>query len=158
MSPEMIAALGAVVGSAAAIASVVVAFWQLDNLRKTIQQTAQSQRIDALKVVLEIETQMNERKMHFDRVSREIREKDAAGAPAGEMAILGDFFETAKESYFNALDRLCFCMEKKYLDERDWRAEYRNLVRQTIAAYEGDFGAASPYRHIISINTLWQSE
>lgn len=134
-----------------------IAFMQIYNLKQQVKIQKENQRTDSLKVVLEIETQITAMKMEFDKTSRQIREKEDILSD-NQREVLSEFFDTAKENYFNALDRLCFCFEKNYVDEKDWRVEYRNVLKDTIDTYPDDFNEASPYRHIKNINRKWQEE
>ena len=93
--------------------------------------------------------------MEFDKISTRIRES-VGDVNEEQREIFSDYFNTAKENYFNSLDRLCFCFERNYVNEEDWCPEYRNLLKDTIAAYPDDFNEASPYRHIKNINKRWQ--
>ncbi len=106
--------------------------------------------------MLEIETQMNTRKLEFDKAAKSIREANVKGELDDRKEILTDYFNATKENYFNALDRLCYCIEKEYISDKDWRAEYRNLIHDVIVNYEEDFGEASPYSNTKKINIKWQ--
>jgi len=109
-------------------------------------------------MVLEIEGQMNERKVEWDKASSNIREAEENKASDNTMSILIDYYATTKENYFNSLDRLCFCISKGYLKEKDWKVEYRNLLKDTIDENDGDFTASTPYKHILDLNNKWQRE
>lgn len=148
--PLWITAAGALVG-------MFVAFIQLGKIRKTLDLAVKKQKLNALQVVLEIETQMNARKVEFDRAARQLREAEPKGdASAPNIEVLADWFNSMKENYFNALDRLAFCILNGYLNERDWRAEYRSLFQDTVRTYEQDFLEASPYRSVKKLNQKWQ--
>lgn len=145
--PNWIAALAATSG-------VIVAFVQLSSIKNQLEIAVKNQKSDSLKIVLEIETQMNSRKLEWDKASKQVREADASEQ---NVEIWDDFFQSVKESYFNSLDRLCYCIEKEYIADKDWRAEYRNLLHDTIVANPDDFNAASSYKNMIALNTKWQS-
>ncbi len=66
------------------------------------------------------------------------------------------FVNTTKESYFNAMDRLCFCIQKGYVDENEYRPEYRDMIKDTVKSFESDFRPGSPYNHIKQINDKWR--
>ncbi|MEE9658727.1 hypothetical protein [Enterobacter cloacae complex sp. CARB60] len=124
--------------------------------------TNKNHRIECLKVVLDIETEMNARKLEFDKTSKEIRllniTSDVNENNIDEkIEILENYFETTKENYLNSLDRLCYCIDKKYLVDKDWRSEYRNMLNETIDTFPADFGVNSSYRNIKKINEIWQS-
>lgn len=141
-----------------AFGGLLLAWRQLGKIQDQIKIAVNNQKVDSLKVVLEIETQMNQRKLEFDKASREVREVHLEKYSDDKMDILNDYFHTTKENYFNALDRLCYCIDKKYIDDKDWKTEYRNMLRDTIKIYEDDFNEASPYNNIKKINRKWQAE
>ena len=155
---EIGSTLGTLVAAGAAIYGLRIAKNQLNQIKEELRLSFENKRTDALRIVLEIETQMNSRKLEFDKASREVRESDLNGVSNDKMDILRDYFETVKENYFNSLDRLCFCIQKEYLSDKDWKTEYRNLIHDTIVNYEEDFNEASPYRNIKAINKKWQDE
>ncbi|WP_157278567.1 hypothetical protein [Aliarcobacter butzleri] len=136
-----------------------IAITQLYNLNKQVKISVENQRRDSLKIVLEIESQMASRKVEFDKIAREIKEYNLTqDILKDRVDILSEFFDTAKENYFNSIDRLCYCINKNYLDDRDWKVEYRNVLRDLVTNYENDFNAATPYRNIKKINEKWQDE
>jgi hypothetical protein len=146
-----------VITTLAACFGVWIAKNNLGTISKNLNLSVENQKLDHLKVVLEIETQMNSRKLEFDKASKSVREADADDVAENKLEIISDYFESAKESYFNSLDRLCFCIDKKYIQDKDWRVEYRNAIQNVITEFPDDFNEASPYKNIKKINRLWQS-
>ena len=142
--------------------STVVAICALKIAKGQLNKIIENQKVEALKIVLEIEAEMNHRKTEFDEASRKILEvyksQDSNREKKRKIDILGTHFNTTKENYFNIVDRFCYCVEKKYLDDLSWRAEYRNYIKQIVDAYPEDFNSASSYRHIKNINDEWQSQ
>lgn len=155
MGAEVYSAIGDMLSGVAGCVAVGIAIWQLGGIKKSFELASKDQKLNSLQIVLEIESQMNNRKVEFDKTAKEIREnKDNPD----KLEILKDYFNSAKENYFNSLDRLCFCILKKYLLDREWKADYRNLLLKTIETYESDFGEASPYKNLKELNRQWQSE
>ena len=133
-----------------------IALFQLHKIQKQLEIAIENQRVDSLQVVLEIETQMNSRKLEFDKASKQIRLADLENMEDAKFGVLEDYFNSIKESYFNSIDRLCYCIEKEYIKDKDWRTEYRNMLKDTISAYPGDFDEASPYNNLKRLNRKWQ--
>lgn len=144
-------AVAALVAALAASIGLGIAWWQLRGIKDGL-------KVSSLMAVLEIETQMNERKVHFDECSANVRLGKTEGASKDSMIIRADLFNTAKENYFNALDRLCYCILHGYLQDKDWRAEYRNTIHNVIHNFPDDFNEASPFRNIKELNRKWQAE
>lgn len=151
MTPEKILAVAAVASVVVAGAGVCVAWIQLGGIRSGL-------KMSSLMAVLEIETQMNERKARFNECSFSIKEAKADGRSADAIKLLAERFDVAKESYFNSLDRLCFCIIKGHLADKDWRAEYRDVISNCVKAHPDDFNEASPFRNIKDLNNRWQRE
>lgn len=135
-----------------AAVGIWLAFSQLRGLKKQVELAVSNQAKDSLKIVLEIETQLNARKLEFDKANKDLLE--ATGDR--EREIILSFIDTTRESYFNAMDRLCFCIQKGYVDENEYRPEYRDMIRDTVREFEVYFGAGSPYNHIKQINDRWK--
>lgn len=131
----------------AAVSSAITAFIALRTSKKS----------SSVMMVLEIENQMNERKSMWDKAATELRQAEAENKSEDLQIILCEYVETTKENYFNSLDRLCFCISKNYLKEKDWKVEYRNLLNSTIQAYSSDFNSSTtPYRNVLDLNNKWQ--
>ena len=151
MTAEEITAWSSVITVFVTAAGIGVAWVQLSGIKKGLNMSS-------LMAVLEIETQMNERKVHFDLCSSAVCTAKLKDESEDALRIHADLFDCAKESYFNALDRLCFCVLRNYVSDKDWRAEYRNLIKRVIDTYTGDFSEASPFHNIKKLNSRWQSE
>lgn len=132
-------------------AGVAVAWIQLSGIKKSMDMSG-------LMAVLEIETQMNERKVYFDESCTKLRIAKHENQSEDALQILCDAVACAKENYFNAMDRLSFCVLKGYLSDKDWRAEFRPSLQKAIATYPNDFNEASLFRNIKKLNGKWQDE
>lgn len=150
MTAEWLSAWGTVFGAIAASAAVVVAAVQLPGIRKGLA-------LNSIMMVLEIETQMNERKMYYDECSTKVRLGAQRNEPTEVLEIRGELLKAAKENYFNSLDRLCYCILRDYLEDKDWRAEYRTALNNAIITFPNDFLEGSPFRNMKKLNALWQS-
>jgi DNA integrity scanning protein DisA with diadenylate cyclase activity len=148
--------IASLVTSIAAIIGLLIARKQLNSISEQLKVGVQNQRNDSLKIVLEIETQMNSRKLEFDKASKIVRESTLLKKSDEEMDIISDYFNAVKESYFNSMDRLCYCIDKEYINDKDWTSEYRNMLYRTIEEFPDDFNEASPYRNMKKINKKWQ--
>jgi|ERR1035438_5117190 hypothetical protein len=151
MKPDEITAWATVAAAVAAFLGVIVAWVQLHGIKKGLGMSS-------LMAVLEIETQMNERKVRLDDCSAHVKQGRVDNLPKESMVILAGSFECALENYLNAMDRLCYCVLHGFLEDKDWRAEYRNYINNAVKEFPNKFDAASPYRNIKSLNDKWQAE
>lgn len=159
---NIISCIISAVSATAACVSTIVACKSLKKTGEIIVESSEarkkSEEISTVMMVLEIESQMNERKSAWDLSSKNIREAEEESVSKEKILIFADYHETTQENYFNALDRLCFCISKGYLEEKNWKVEYRNLLSDTIRDCEAKFGESTPYRHIVDLNRKWQRE
>jgi hypothetical protein len=123
-----------------------VAVFQLRNIVRT----------NEIKMVLDIESELHSRKTKIDETSSKIR---VAGDQNNHslVEIYDDDLEAFKESYFNALDRFCYCILKDYLKDRDWKKEYGDLIRTTVRENEGHFGTGTYYKNLKKIYEKWNN-
>lgn len=146
-------ALGAIATAVAAVAAVVgvwVAWSQLGNLNSTL-------RMNALAIVLQLESEMNSRKAKGDELAAEIRKVTIEPHPNQRLVeILGDHLKGCLESWLNAVDRLAFCILREYVPEKDWKTEYRNYIADMIRVHKEYFGPDTIYTNIIDLHHKWQ--
>jgi len=113
-------------------------------------------KINSLMAILEIESQINERKQRSEEVSFKIQNNN--GSNSNNKEILINELDCALENYINAVDRLAFCIIKEYVKDRDWRTEYRDYISDLIKANPDFFKPGSKYLNIIDLNNKWQRE
>lgn len=135
-----------------------VAWWQLGKINKQIKLGVENQRQEILRIVLEIENQINSRKLELDRATKSIMESEEVGNEILDSQIY--HLKSAQESFLNSVDRLCFCILKGYIPDKDWKSEYKYLAYNTIKDknFSVYFGADSAYRNIIKLNEKRQNE
>ena len=151
MTADWISAWATVATVIVAIGGVWVGWIQLSGIKEGL-------KMNALMAVLEIETQMNERKVHLNQCNADAELAIVKNESKDAIRVHDKQIKSARENYFNALDRLCFCILKDYLSDKDWRADYRNVLMQAITNFPEDFGEASPFRNIKKLNAKWQNE
>jgi molecular chaperone GrpE (heat shock protein) len=103
--------------------------------------------------VLSLEAEMNSRKEKIDNINHEIEMLNADKKLTAEMQNIHEkSLEAAIENFLNSVERLCFCIKKGYLNEKEWKAEYRDLITGVVKTFEDKFGKSSKYTNIIDIN------
>jgi hypothetical protein len=153
VTAECLTAIAAWAAAAIAAIGVCVAWRQLSNLNSTL-------RVTSLTAILQLETDINARKERAIEVAEELREFHSHGQPAvgyqRDLSHLTDKLTVRLENWFNAVDRLAFCILKDYVPEKDWRAEYRQEIADIISSHPELFGPDSRYHNIKDIHARWQ--
>lgn len=146
---ESLGAIGGFLAGLGAIAAVVVAYWQLKELNKTLKMTG-------LAAVLSLEAEMNNRRVALDECYLRISQVNPT--PETTAKVHDDLLQSAIQNHLNAADRLAFCINKGYFPEREWRAEYRDYFANLVKQHEDKFGASTPYRNLKDLHNKWQRE
>ncbi len=134
---------------------------QLRGLNHTLKLTA-------LSGLLQLEADMCARKAKLDDISaealldrtiREMTPKTTYQESKIQEARAENFKvrqRTAKENWFNAVDRLCFVILKSYWQGIDWRVEYEDYLKQIVESHRDWFEPHS-YPNIVALHNQWQA-
>lgn len=156
VTAEEITAWGTVVVAIGTLILALVAWRQLGGLNESAKTNNELLRINGLLAVLQLESEMNDRKETFDAAALAVREAHAHNRPIDDL--LQTRLTTARENYFNAVDRMAYIILHKYLEERDWKAEYRTYLSNIVNESIDCFQANTPYRNILDLNNKWSRE
>lgn len=141
----------------ASLISVLVAAGALIVAWKQLSKLSNDLRMNSLMAVLEIESEMNSRKEKVDNLISKIKTLELEGKLTNDLKdILKDDLNCALENWFNSVDRLAYCILKEYLEDRNWRSEYRPYIAEIVENNESFFGPGSKYTNIIDINERWK--
>lgn len=111
-------------------------------------------RNNSLKTILDLEAELHQHKSKIDEVSSKMRIAEVSNQ-SNLLEIHSDDLEAAIENYFNILDRLCYCILKDYLLDRDWKSEYNDLLKDTVRSNESKFGPGTYFKNIIGLYKKW---
>jgi uncharacterized protein HemX len=152
MSIEHIQALSSIVANIVVICGLGFALYQVYQIKVQLKTST-------LTNVLSIEAELNSRKEKLDAVSHEIEILHMEGKLSDKAKEIYERKQNATiENWLNSVDRLCFCIKRDYLKEKDWKAEYRDYIIDIVKNFEKYFGAASRYKNIMDINEKWLRE
>lgn len=94
-----------------------------------VYQIKTQMRGSTLTNVLTLESDMNSRKEKLDDINHDIEIAHKEGRLDDNLKeLLTRYQNAAIENWLNSVDRLCFCILKNYLKEKDWKAEYRDYI------------------------------
>lgn len=153
--------VGAIVAGLAAIGAVLIAWFQLSNLNKSLNASN-------LMTIFEIEFELNRRKERLSEIRKEneqlLLKYKASGQPptADERQIiksLDGHRKEAYENYLNVFDRLCYFVLQKKLNEDDFRLEYRDMLFKTIQDdTEKTFDTGTKFRNMVKLYNHWKDK
>lgn len=62
----------------------------------------------------------------------------------------------AKESYFNSIDRFASLVLNGQFPQSELKQDYQELIKDTIRAFQADFGVGTRYRKIVKLHDKWE--
>lgn len=148
MNADVISAIANSVLALSSVVGVVFGLIQLSNIRSEL-------RNGSLDSILEIESQMNDRKSKVDEITNDVIVNGANWSQPVKDAY-SQWLNQAKENWYNAVDRFAFCVLRNYVEESEWKAEYRNYIHDIISRDSQRFQAGSAYRNMIDLDARWQ--
>ncbi|HFQ5129981.1 hypothetical protein [Photobacterium sanguinicancri] len=136
-----------------ALVMLGIALSQLGQLTAQVTQAVKSNSISQLSALLALEQQIADRRLVLSEAAIAVSEAENAGEE--EFTALKLRLNEAKQMYLNALDRLCFCVNKELLDAEDMRLEYRDIIKAAVKDFPDDFTMATTYRNIKKVYESW---
>ncbi|EKF9220286.1 hypothetical protein RUK17_003283 [Vibrio cholerae] len=130
-----------------------IALYQLKQLTAQVTQAVKSNSISQLSALLALEQQIADRRLVLSEAG--IAVSEAKNVKDAEFTALELRLNEAKQMYLNALDRLCFCVNKELLDAEDMRLEYRDIIKAAVKDFPEDFTMATTYRNIKKVYESW---
>ncbi|OYQ37851.1 hypothetical protein CHU92_07355 [Flavobacterium cyanobacteriorum] len=161
---DWISAYSSLFSTIISLCILFIAWFQIKQVRVQLKNLEESQRNSTLMTVLELESELNKRKEYFDQCSFEVRQYNIDINLRGEnpnsdsLELLQDKIKVSRENYLNALDRLSYCILHKYLLDRDWKTEYRDVIFEVVDNFSECFGVSSRFRSIKKIYEKWKNE
>jgi hypothetical protein len=152
------------VGTVVAIGLLIVAVYQLRRAAQAVERATEANQLSTLNTVLSLDATISERRIRLSEASVAISElarkaKDDPTPPKeGEFKVAQLRFEEARESYLNAMDRLCACILRGFLPEDDCRRDYRGGINDTVQGHKDLLGPGTRYRNILKVHEKWADE
>lgn len=131
-----------------------IAIFHLHRLADQVKEAVKSNSLNRLNALLSIEQQIADRRQDLSEAGIAVAElTNSTDEIKIDSASLR--FNEAKQMYLNGLDRLCYCVEKKLLDDDEIRLEYRDIINIAIEDFKDDFQTGTPYRNIKKVYEKW---
>lgn len=128
---------------------------------KTLQMNVAALTMNRLATVLQLETDLNDRKFRMAELSGRLQSERAKAKPNPKLiTAIENTLNASKEHYLNAVDRLAYCIMKDYFPERDWKVEYRDYISAILSspAFAQYFLANTEFRNLYDLNAKWKRE
>jgi len=152
MTPEWVTAISACFAVLVAFIGILIANKQLGGIRQAI-------RTDSLMAILSIESELSAKKEKCDELAIKLsRTVSLDQSPESEIKLLKTRLDLALENWINTLERLCFCILKNYVPEKDWRLEYREYIAEAIRSQSEFFAAGTRYNNLLQLHEKWSRE
>lgn len=161
---DWISSISSAITTVLTIGILIVAYYQIKQVKIQLKSLADNQKNSTIMTVLELESELNKRKENFDKANFELREysididNSTRILNSDALELINDKIKVAKENYLNSLDRLAYCIIHKYLSDRDWKTEYRDIFFDAVDTYTECFGISSRFRNTKRLYEKWKSE
>jgi hypothetical protein len=156
MTLQDFAHIGTILAGLAGLIALVIAFFQLGGLRKSLGHSN-------LMAIFNIEFELNRRKEKVAEIQKDILEKingkkdsELSDAEKEWIKTFEDYRNVAYENYLNAFDRLSYFIIKGSFQEEDFRLEFRDMLFETIENDPSKFGTTTPYRNMMFLYNRWK--
>jgi len=123
---------------------------QIKSSLGTKEDVFKARRVEQLKIAFEIEKHISETSLmaldFFNKIAdnKEVKENDL------------EYYYALIERYLQAIDTLCFAINKGYLDNvGDWKHKYNDTISENIKAYTMHYGVGTPYKNTVNIYKKW---
>lgn len=146
-------------GAAALLLTLITVSFGLYQLRQLVIQVkaaVDANRLSQLDALLQIERNLADSRNVLKKAGLKLvsyKENDTVSKNDFEVAVMD--FNEAKQTHFNALDRLCATILSGLLDETQLRPEYRDYISDLVKEYPEDFGTTTPYRSVMKLYNTW---
>ena len=155
---DFLTAVGTCVTAAATCVMAYVAWKQLPTLNKSLNDSN-------LMAIFEVEFELNRRKERLEDIRKEntdfINGRKKDDFTEAERKILEKMnlrYNEALENYLNVFDRLCYFILKNKLNEEDFRTEYRDMLKNSVAEFQEKFKNNTKYRNMTKLNGIWSDK
>jgi hypothetical protein len=134
-----------VIAACALVAAVLGGIFAYRTLQVIIAQL-DSARWNSL---LSFEQDMASRRTKFHEIAAQMQ----TDAPT---ELLKAMHLEAKESYFNALDRLASSILNGQFPDREMKQDYHEALTEVVRAFAEDFSTGTRYRKVVKLYHRWQ--
>ena len=124
---------------------------------KQLKQLNTSLRLSSLAVYLQIENEMNSRKMKMLECAEKLNLASELKTKEKRVAHLRNQLEAYLCLYLNGVDRLAFCIRHEYIPETEAYDDYRPYFIEVVTSYPAYFGTDTKYHHVKLIHEKWNT-
>lgn len=123
------------------------------------EQAAEANKISGLMAVLSLESALSEAR--FQLSTSAARRSAAAGdasLTAEQLRSINEFHEERIEQYLNSADRICACIRRGYVDEEQYRKDYRSWIAEIISHHKARFGPDTRHQNVLHVHNRWSQD
>lgn len=158
-APNLVADVSAAVQAISSVAGTTIAAVALYYGWKQLKGLGDALRLQALTAILELENEIVRRRLEVAALGRRIVEEKSKPKPVVKrLEILDLEWDSHVEAYLGAVNRLAFCILKKYADGAELKAEYRDQIDSDVREFEEYFGAGTHFGYVLKLRDAWRTE
>jgi hypothetical protein len=137
------------------------AYWAADGIAALALVAAaiaarvafKSLRASELNTLLVLEQDMANRRTRFYDLDTELTGETGASSEMSKLK-----YNAAKESYFNAFDRLAASILRGNFPDRRMKLDYYDSITQVVRDFKEDFGTGTPFRNVLKLYDRWKDQ
>lgn len=135
-----------------ALVGLVLVVGQLQKLAEQNKIAADAASLSAAMAVVQLEQAVATSRDQLAAFAAEMHErKDDQGFMDAAVLRLPELIE----QYLNNADRLCSYLIRGYIDEENYREDFRTWLAEMIRDYKDRFGPDSRHRNILRVHQAW---
>lgn len=129
---------------------------QLKIAKQSLVNLDETLRNNHLLAILGIEDRLADLQRECSNLATDFLLLDARGEiPFRERQAKLAHLEAAREVWFNAIDRLAFCILREYFDPEHWETEYKPYLVSVLNDHPECFGKDSEHTNIRLLGLKW---
>lgn len=141
------------------IGGAIIAAFGLFFIHKQIKEAVRSNRMSSLMAVLSLEESIAKARLDLSTMAADRAKAalDLSKTP-DELKVINQFYEERIEQYLNVTDRLCTCIRRKYVDEDQYRRDYRKWIDEVVSKHKDRFGVDTRHHNIRHVHEKWSQD
>lgn len=133
--------------------------WGVFVAKGQLKKMAEAGLLSAVDTQLNLESRITENKLRLDEVAISVTELMKSNPKQQDVTVAQLKLNSAVENYLNALDRLSANILRGYIQEKEYKIDYRDVINSAVENYSEHFkGVQRKFRNVLDIYDKWKQE